>query len=89
MKVHVKRNSTRPKFEPIELKLTFVTKEEIDTFFDMFNYIPICDYTRKFSKVDMPRIIRNAIYAVYKPNKQDITRMDNFLSSYFGSRGKA
>jgi hypothetical protein len=83
MKVRATRKKVEPKFLPVELKLTFVTKEEMDTFFELFNYVPICDYVRKYAKMDMPKIIRQAIHAVYPHKEAYVLKMDDFLRKYF------
>lgn len=65
-------------FEPVEVKLTFHSQEEIDVFYTLFNVCVLCDWIRKECQSPMPENIRSGL------SLETSSKKDEFLIKLSG-----
>ena len=62
MKTKATTVTVKPDFEPIKLEITFESEKELNSFYSVMNYSPICDWLRNkgVNPSDMRYALREA-----------------------------
>lgn len=65
-------------FEPIKISIVFQSQEEVDKFYQIFNYVPLCDFFNR----DNARNIRSSLDSSVKDSdpKNLESKMKSHLS---------
>ena len=71
-------------FQPVKLEVIFETQKELDVFYTLFDFTPICNFIEEEAEINFDEVIRRVLRANHSINLHD--ELSTYIAKKYGSK---